>query len=118
METKLKAVLEVALCAAGLSALAAEPADTVVYGTIRTAESTDYVKGAVAIKDGKYVYVGDEAGAAEYVRDGVTQIVDHRGKGMVMPGCTDGHSHYLNTFAMGNMKGGILSPPGTTRQMS
>ena len=27
---------------------------------------------------------------------------------MVMPGCTDGHAHYANTFAMGSMKGGVL----------
>ena len=83
-------------------------ADTVVYGTIRTAAKGNAVAGAIAIKDGKYVYVGDEAGAAAFVEDGVTKVVDHRGKGMVMPGCTDGHSHYTMKFGLANMKGGIL----------
>ena len=83
-------------------------ADTVVYGTIRTAEAKAPVAGALAVKGGKYVYVGDEAGAAAYVKDGVTEVVDHRGKGMVMPGCTDGHSHYVMKFGLENMKGGIL----------
>ncbi|MBQ0033630.1 MAG: amidohydrolase family protein, partial [bacterium] len=83
-------------------------ADTVVYGTIRTAEAADYVEGAIAIADGKYVYVGDEAGAAAFIEDGVTEIVDHRGKGMVMPGCTDGHSHYTMKLGLANMKGGVL----------
>ena len=83
-------------------------ADTVVYGTIRTAEEDDPVVEAIAIKDGRYVCVGYEDEVATFVKDGVTKVVDHRGKGMVMPGCTDGHSHYLNTFAMKNMKGGVL----------
>ncbi len=83
-------------------------ADTVVYGIIRTAEADKPVAEAMAIKDGKFIYVGDEAGAAAYIKDGVTEIVDHRGKGMVMPGCTDGHSHYTMKFGMENMKGGLM----------
>ena len=83
-------------------------ADTVVYGTIRTAEKGNPVAEAIAIKDGKYVYVGDETGAAAFIEDGVTAIIDHRGKGMVMPGCTDGHSHYIMKFGLANMKGGVL----------
>ncbi|MBQ0033151.1 MAG: amidohydrolase family protein, partial [bacterium] len=90
-------------------------ADTVVYGTIRTAEAGDPVVEAIAIKDGKYVYVGDTNGAAAFVEKGVTEVIDHRGKGMVMPGCTDGHAHYANTFAMGSMKGGILFDAGDGR---
>ena len=38
-------------------------ADLVVIGTIYTAEDNE-VCGAVAVKDGKYVYVGDREGAA------------------------------------------------------
>ncbi len=82
-------------------------ADTVVYGTIRTAEKDNPIAEAIAIKDGKYVYVGDEQGAAAWI-GGTTQIVDHRGKGMVMPGCTDGHSHYTMKFGLDNMKGGVV----------
>ena len=83
-------------------------ADTVVYGTIRTADTENPVAEAIAIKDGKFVYVGDEAGAAAYIKNGVTEVIDHRGKGMVMPGCTDGHSHYTMKFGMDNMKGGLM----------
>ena len=83
-------------------------ADTVVYGTIRTAETEKPVAEALAIKDGKFVYVGDKAGAAAFVKDGVTRVIDHRGKGMVMPGCTDGHAHYILPLTLANMKGGVL----------
>ena len=83
-------------------------ADTVVYGTIRTAEKDNPTAEAIAIKDGKYVYVGDEAGVEAYIKDGVTEVIDHRGKGMVMPGCTDGHSHYTMKFGMDCMKGGVM----------
>ena len=68
-------VLSLYLCAAQTAAFAADCADTVVYGTIRTAEEKDYENGAIAIKDGRYVYVGDEAGVAAYVEDGVTKVV-------------------------------------------
>ena len=83
-------------------------ADTVVYGTIRTAETDNPTAEAIAIKDGKYVYVGDEAGVKAYIKKGVTKIINHRGKGMVMPGCTDGHSHYTMKFGMDSMKGSVM----------
>ncbi|MCQ2380495.1 MAG: carboxylesterase family protein, partial [Victivallaceae bacterium] len=81
------------------------PADTVVYGTIRTAEEAAPVVEAFAVKDGKFVYVGDRAGAAAFVKDGVTRVVDHRGKGMVMPSCTDGHAHYILPLTLASMNG-------------
>lgn len=80
-------------------------ADTVVYGTIHTAEDDNPVVEAIAIKDGKYIYVGDKAGVAEFIKEGVTEIVDHTGKGMVMPGCTEGHAHYLMGNAIACMGG-------------
>ena len=83
-------------------------ADTVVYGTIRTADVKNPVAQAIAIKDGKFIYVGDETGVTTYIKDGITQIIDHRGKGMVMPGCADGHSHYTMKFGMESMKGGLM----------
>ncbi len=84
------------------------PADMVVYGTIRTAETEYSVAEAFAVKDGKFVYVGDKAGVAAFIKEGVTRVVDHRGKGMVMPACTDGHAHYLMSFTLANMKSGVL----------
>lgn len=83
-------------------------ADTVIYGTIRTANTNNPSATAIAIKDGKYIYVGDENGVKPYIDSNRTNIVDHRGKGMVMPGCTDGHSHYTMKFGMEKMKGGIM----------
>ena len=103
-----KQLMLAALCAVAFAATAADYADTVVYGTIRTADTANPVAEAIAVKDGRFVYVGDEAGAAAFVNDGVTEIIDHRGQGMVMPGCTDGHSHYTMKFGMDNMKGGVM----------
>ncbi|MBQ0085961.1 MAG: amidohydrolase family protein [Prevotella sp.] len=86
----------------------ADYADTVVYGTIHTADDECPVAEAIAIKDGKFVYVGDKAGVESYIKEGVTEVVDHTGKGMVMPGCYDGHAHYMMTICLANMKGGLL----------
>ena len=52
--------------------------------------------------------MGNEDGVAKYINDGITKVIDHRGKGMVMPGCTDGHSHYTMKFGMDNMKSGLM----------
>ena len=68
-------------------------ADLVVYGKIYTAEGNQIVE-AFAVKDGKYVYVGDKAGAEAFVEEGKTEVVDYSGKGLVMPGCGNGHAHY------------------------
>ena len=74
-------------------------ADTVVYGKIFTSES-DQIAEAFAVKDGKYIYVGDRKGAEEYVDEGRTEVLDHTGKGLVMPSCGNGHAHYLMGYAM------------------
>ena len=112
MKKRSLAILLASLMIVGLLPVAALAevtfADTVVYGTIRTADTENPVAEAIAIKGGKFIYVGDEAGAATYIKDGVTEVIDHRGKGMVMPGCTDGHSHYTMKFGMENMKGGLM----------
>ena len=68
-------------------------ADLVVYGKIFTSEGNQIVE-AFAVKDGKYIYVGDKAGAEAYVEKGKTEVVDYTGKGLVMPGCGNGHAHY------------------------
>lgn len=85
-------------------------ADTVVYGTIRTADGDIPTAEAIAIKDGKFLYVGDKAGAAPYIKENVTEIIDHSGKGMVMPGCFEGHAHYLMGNSLGCMGGLTLDP--------
>ena len=74
-------------------------ADLVVYGKIFTSENNQIVE-AFAVKDGKYVYVGDKAGAEAYVEKGKTEVVDYTGKGLVMSGCGNGHSHYMLGYAL------------------
>ena len=74
-------------------------ADLVVYGKIFTAEGNQMAE-AFAVKDGKYVYVGDKAGAEAFVEDGKTEVIDYTGKGMVMPGCGNGHAHYSLGYAI------------------
>ncbi len=74
-------------------------ADLVVYGKIFTSESGKIVE-AFAVKDGKYVYVGDKKGAEVYVEAGKTEVVDYTDKGLVMPGCGNGHSHYMLGYAL------------------
>jgi predicted amidohydrolase YtcJ len=66
----------------------------VVYGKIFTSENNQ-VAEAFAVKDGKYIYVGNKAGAEAFVEEGKTEVVDYSGKGLVMPGCGNGHAHYM-----------------------
>ncbi|MCQ2751912.1 MAG: amidohydrolase family protein [Coriobacteriales bacterium] len=71
-------------------------ADTVVYGTIYTAEADNNgTAEAFAVKDGKYIYVGDKEGAKQYIKEGTTQIINQTDKGMIIPGCTEAHGHYI-----------------------
>ena len=76
-----------------------DSADLVVYGKIFTSEGNQVVE-AFAVKDGKYVYVGDKAGAEAFVEEGKTEVVDYSGKGLVMPGCGNGHAHYALGYAI------------------
>ncbi len=76
-------------------------ADTVVYGKIYTSNASQEYVSAFAVKDGKYVYVGDEDGVKPYIKEGATKIVDYRDKGIVMAGATEGHGHYVADAAFG-----------------
>ena len=82
-------------------------ADLVVYGKIFTADSSKIVE-AFAVKDGKYIYVGDKAGAEAFVEEGKTEVIDYSGKGLVMPGCGNGHAHYFGGYAIQSV-GTIMS---------
>ncbi len=85
-------------------------ADLVVYGKIFTCErlrvgdgtpGTNYqTVEAFAVKDGKYVYVGDKEGAKAFIETGKTEVLDYTGKGLVMPSCGNGHAHYSMGFAL------------------
>ena len=72
---------------------AATEADLVVYGKIFTSENNRLAQ-AFAVKDGRFVYVGDKLGAQAFIKRGKTEIIDYTGKGLVMPSCGNGHAHY------------------------
>ncbi len=69
-------------------------ADLIVYGKIFTSDNTESVVEAFAVKDGKYICVGDKSVVEEYAGP-ATEIVDFTGKGLVIPGCTEGHGHFV-----------------------
>lgn len=76
------------------AAHAAQPADTVLrHGKVMTVDAHDRVAQAVAIRKGKIVFVGSDAGAKAFVGKR-TKVVDLEGK-TAMPGLIDGHSHPL-----------------------
>lgn len=74
-------------------------ADLVVYGKIFTSENNQIAE-AFAVKDGRYVYAGDRKGAEVFIEEGRTEVIDHTGKGLVMPSCGNGHAHYFTGHAM------------------
>ena len=93
-------VMSVVFCMEMLTSCMEETsADLVVYGKIFTSENNQIVE-AFAVKDGKYVYVGDKKGAEAFVEEGKTEVVDYTDKGLVMPGCGNGHAHYMLGHAL------------------
>ena len=60
------------------------------------------------MKDGKYIYVGDKAGAEAFVEEGKTEVLDYTYKGLVMPSCGNGHAHYPLGYAIHSV-GTIMS---------
>jgi len=75
-------------------AAAAEAADTVYRnGFIYTVDAADSVRESLAIRAGRLVYVGSDAGVAPYIA-AHTVVIDLHGR-MVMPGLVDGHMHPL-----------------------
>ncbi len=75
-------------------------ADLVVYGKVYTANADHRYADAFAVKDGKYIYVGNKEGAKDFIEEGITKIIDRTGEGMIMPGATEGHGHYITAAAM------------------
>lgn len=109
--TKMLSCIAVMSVIAGTGMLASckskSSADLVVYGKVFTSEANQIVE-AFAVKDGKYIYVGDKAGAEALVEEGKTEVIDYNGKGMVMPGCGNGHAHYFAGYAIQSV-GTIMS---------
>lgn len=77
-------------------------ADLVVYGKIYQANVTpgggpdqiSTIADAMVIKDGRYIYVGT-ADSAKTFETEKSQIIDCKDKGIIVPGMTEGHGHYI-----------------------
>ena len=83
-----------------------------MYGRIFTSDQNQIAE-AFAVKDGRFVYVGDREGAEAFIEEGRTEILDHTGKGLVMPSCGNGHAHYSMGYALqsvGTIVGGHADP--------
>ena len=59
-------------------------ADKIIYGNIYTVDREQPRAAAAAIADGRFVYVGDEAGAKAYTGSG-TEVLRYDG-GIILPG--------------------------------
>ena len=87
-------VLIMALLVAGaLPAIGrAQSADLIVRNArIYTADPAHSMASALAARDGRIVYVGDDAGATAF-KDASTRMVDAHGR-LVLPGLVDSHIH-------------------------
>ena len=75
-------------------ATAATPADSIYeHGYVYTVDPAQSVQQAVAVRDGRVVYVGNDTGVQAFIGP-QTRIEDLRGR-MMMPGLIDGHMHPL-----------------------
>ena len=103
--------LKTATCAVTVKE-AVSVADLVVYGKIFRSETDrdgEFLHArAFAVKDGKFIYVGNEDGAASFIEEGKTTVIDHREKGIIIPGCYEGHAHYMMANGMSLMGGPML----------
>ncbi len=84
----------------GLATMAAAPADLVVTGgRIHTMDPARPEATAMAVRDGRIVYVGDDAGALA-MKGPLTRIAALGGK-RVLPGLVDAHIHPLEIVSTG-----------------
>ena len=66
-------------------------ANKIIYGNIYTVDREQPRAAAAAIADGRFVYVGDEAGAKAYIGED-TEVLRYEG-GIILPGLGEGHGH-------------------------
>ena len=87
-------VLTLAVITIGYMALSGpeEPAEMVIMnGTVATVDEEFSIKEAVAVRDGRIVYVGKNRVANRFIGDN-TVVLDVEGK-LVLPGLIDAHGH-------------------------
>jgi predicted amidohydrolase YtcJ len=95
----------IASCTPGGDGGSQESADLIISGAkIFTANQQQPWAEAIAIKNGKFIYVGDSAGVSEYRSDG-TQTVNLEGR-LVIPGLVDSHAHpgYIEVEQYGSIE--------------
>ena len=63
----------------------------VIYGNIYTVDKKNPSASALAVKDGRFVYVGDEEGVKEHI-DKDTEEIRYE-EGIILPGFGEGHGH-------------------------
>ncbi len=81
-----------ASCTSGGDGGVQESADLILSGArIYTSNKQQPWANAVAIKDGRFIYVGDSAGVSEY-RSVATESINLEGR-FVIPGLIDSHAH-------------------------
>lgn len=86
------AVILIAIATPGGTYAAASPADMVYRnGYVYTVDDKDSVQQALAVRAGRIVYVGDNAGAKPLIGKS-TRVIDLHGR-MLMPGLIDAHMH-------------------------
>src|SRR5258706_2451915 len=98
MTPRLSVVLEILLlCGIALAvarpSLAEDGADLILrHGVFYPVEPPGRVAGSLAVRGGRIVYLGDDAGA-EKLRGPQTRVIDLAGRA-VTPGLIDAHSHF------------------------
>jgi predicted amidohydrolase YtcJ len=99
-----------ALIASGSAvAQSANSADAIYSGgDIVTINDARLTAEAIAIKDGKILFVGSKA-EAEKLKGASTRSVDLAGK-TLMPSFIDAHSHYINSLLVAN-QAKVYAPP-------
>ena len=68
-----------------------ETADLLIFGNFYTVDEKNPHAKAVAIKNGKFLYVGDEIGVKNFIGKNTKQQKYNRG--VITPGFVDGHAH-------------------------
>jgi len=92
-------------------------ADAIYYGgdiVTMEGDSAAYAE-AVAVKDGKIIFVGSKADA-EKMKGDSTQMNDLAGK-TLLPGFLDAHSHYINSLLVANQCKLYAPPSGPAKDV-
>lgn len=94
------------------------PADAIYFGgdiVTMEGDAPQYAE-ALAVKDGKILFVGSKEEALKFEAKGTTKLVDLQGKSM-LPGFLDAHSHYINSLLVANQCKLYAPPSGVGKDV-